>query len=88
MRMAVAIYFTGISTPDLHRESPPLVGTLTTRPEAAEEPGVWVTAKATLSLRSGEVNLDTGIEVAHKTATAAAPPHPAHHVKDGLLPLE
>jgi hypothetical protein len=29
MRMAVAIYVTGISTPDLHPESPPLLGTLT-----------------------------------------------------------
>jgi hypothetical protein len=29
MRMAVAIYVTGISTPDLHLESPPLLGTLT-----------------------------------------------------------
>jgi len=29
LRMAVAIYFTGISTPDLHLESPPLLGTLT-----------------------------------------------------------
>ena len=30
MRMAVAIYVTGISTPELHLESPPLLGTLTT----------------------------------------------------------
>jgi hypothetical protein len=29
MRMAVAIYVMGISTPDLHLESPPLLGTLT-----------------------------------------------------------
>jgi hypothetical protein len=29
MRMAVAIYVTGISTPYLHLESPPLLGTLT-----------------------------------------------------------
>jgi hypothetical protein len=29
MRMAVAFYVTGISTPDLHLESPPLLGTLT-----------------------------------------------------------
>jgi hypothetical protein len=29
LRMAVAIYVTGISTPDLHLESPPLLGTLT-----------------------------------------------------------
>jgi hypothetical protein len=29
MRMAVAIYVTGISTPDLYLESPPLPGTLT-----------------------------------------------------------
>jgi len=29
MRMAVVIYVTGISTPDLHPESPPLLGTLT-----------------------------------------------------------
>src|SRR5205085_12193103 len=29
MRMAVAIYVTGISTPEVHLESPPLLGTLT-----------------------------------------------------------
>jgi hypothetical protein len=28
LRMAVAIYLTGISTPDLHPEFPPLLGTL------------------------------------------------------------
>jgi len=28
MRMAVAFYVTGISTPEVHPESPPLVGTL------------------------------------------------------------
>jgi hypothetical protein len=27
--MAVAIYVTGISTPEVHLESPPLLGTLT-----------------------------------------------------------
>ena len=29
MRMAVAFYVTGISTPQVHLESPPLLGTLT-----------------------------------------------------------
>jgi len=29
--MAVAIYVTGISTPDVHPEFPPLLGTLTWR---------------------------------------------------------
>jgi hypothetical protein len=29
MRMAVAFYVTGISTPEVHLESPPLLGTLT-----------------------------------------------------------
>jgi len=29
LRMAVAIYVTGISTPDVHPEFPPLLGTLT-----------------------------------------------------------
>ena len=29
MRMAVAIYVTGISTPEVHPEFPPLLGTLT-----------------------------------------------------------
>ena len=29
MRMAVAFYVTGISTPEGHLESPPLLGTLT-----------------------------------------------------------
>jgi hypothetical protein len=28
MRMAVAFYVTGISTPEVHLESPPLLGTL------------------------------------------------------------
>jgi len=28
MRMAVAIYVRGISTPEVHLESPPLLGTL------------------------------------------------------------
>jgi hypothetical protein len=32
MRMAVAFYVTGISTPEVHLESPPLLGTLTVRP--------------------------------------------------------
>jgi len=31
LRMAVAIYVTGISTPEVHPEFPPLLGTLTTR---------------------------------------------------------
>jgi hypothetical protein len=31
MRMAVAIYVRGISTPEVHLESPPLLGTLTSR---------------------------------------------------------
>jgi hypothetical protein len=31
MRMAVAFYVTGISTPEVHLESPPLLGTLTLR---------------------------------------------------------
>jgi hypothetical protein len=30
LRMAVAIYVTGISTPEVHPEFPPLLGTLTT----------------------------------------------------------
>jgi hypothetical protein len=29
MRMAVALYVTGISTPEVHPEFPPLLGTLT-----------------------------------------------------------
>jgi len=29
--MAVALYVTGISTPEVHLESPPLLGTLTER---------------------------------------------------------
>jgi hypothetical protein len=29
LRMAVAIYVTGISTPEVHPEFPPLLGTLT-----------------------------------------------------------
>jgi len=29
LRMAVALYVTGISTPEVHPESPPLLGTLT-----------------------------------------------------------
>jgi hypothetical protein len=33
MRMAVAIYVTGISIPEVHLESPPLLGTLTAQPE-------------------------------------------------------
>jgi hypothetical protein len=38
LRMAVAIYVTGISTPEVHPEFPPLLGTLT-RGGAAESPG-------------------------------------------------
>jgi hypothetical protein len=38
MRMAVALYVTGISTPEVHPEFPPLLGTLT-QPPAWETPG-------------------------------------------------
>jgi hypothetical protein len=31
LRMAVALYVTGISTPEVHPEFPPLLGTLTVR---------------------------------------------------------
>jgi hypothetical protein len=31
LRMAVALYVTGISTPEVHPEFPPLLGTLTSR---------------------------------------------------------
>jgi len=35
MRMAVAFYVTGISTPELHPKFPPLLGTLTPCQEEA-----------------------------------------------------
>src|SRR5438105_7671644 len=37
MRMAVAFYVTGISTPELHPKFPPLLGTLTSSPH-----GRWI----------------------------------------------
>jgi len=42
MRMAVAFYVTGISTSEVHLESPPLLGTLTTSNRSRAEHGPQV----------------------------------------------
>ena len=54
MRMAVAIYVTGISTPDLHPESPPLLGTLTVDAAYEDQVGVLVPK----NLREGDNVID------------------------------
>jgi hypothetical protein len=39
LRMAVALYVTGISTPEVHPEFPPLLGTLTPVPATRKRAG-------------------------------------------------
>jgi hypothetical protein len=50
LRMAVAFYVTGISTPDLHLESPPLLGTLTGSVQIESSPGAGTTIVGALPL--------------------------------------
>lgn len=102
MRMAVATYATGISTPEVHPEFPPLLGTLTTPPTVDEgedstccflvaEKGYRKPATMHANRESQQTLmrvLISGTESADPTIEAKGTPPTTHEETRGAIPAD